>query len=324
MLENADFGSNPGNLGMYSCIPPGLGESSALVVALHGCHQTAREFDLASGWSALGREHGFAVLFPEQRCNNNPQNCFNWFVEKHIRRNSGEIASIRAMIERMLRVHKLDRNRVFVTGLSAGGAMACALLASSPDLFAAGAIIAGLPYGAALGPLDAMKTMAFGPGYSSRELGDLVRLASPDQTSWPRVSIWHGTEDDVVAPVNASALVKQWLDIHQIDEAGVTLDEVDGQMRRTWRDATGAIVVEHYGIDGMAHGLPVDAKMHGLDTPLFPFVFDAGISSTIRIAKSWKLLKETPATDNLTRRQPSSNISFPLLGRWLNSERASK
>lgn len=293
MLENADFGSNPGNLGMYSCVPQGLRGPMALVVALHGCQQTARDFDLATGWSTLGQEHGFAVLFPEQRCDNNPQNCFNWFIERHIRRHGGEIASIRTMIEKMLRDHRLDPSRVFVTGLSAGGAMAAALLASYPDLFAAGAIIAGLPYGAALGPAEALKAMAFGPGFSRRELGNLVRLASPGQMKWPKISIWHGSHDDVVAPANASALVRQWLDIHQIDEADAALEEVDGQMRRSWRDRSGAVVVEHYAIEGMAHGVPVDAKARGWLRPLAPFTFDAGISSTIRIAKTWGLLQPT-------------------------------
>jgi poly(hydroxyalkanoate) depolymerase family esterase len=151
MEENAEFGSNPGNLGMYSCVPRGLAKSSALVVALHGGQQTARDADLGTGWSALGRKHGFAVLFPEQKCANNSQNCFNWFIERHIRPNEGEIASIRAMVEKMLRDYKLDRNRVFVAGLSAGGAMACALLASYPDLFAPGQSSRGSPMERRLG-----------------------------------------------------------------------------------------------------------------------------------------------------------------------------
>jgi dienelactone hydrolase len=136
MEEQAAFGANPGNLGMFSCVPRGLTESSALVVALHGCQQSAKDFDLATGWSELGRKHGFAVLFPEQKCGNNPQNCFNWFIEKHISSDDGEIASIRGMIETMLEDYQLDAGRVFVTGLSAGGAMACALMAAYPHLFA--------------------------------------------------------------------------------------------------------------------------------------------------------------------------------------------
>ena len=297
MDENAEFGSNPGNLGMYSCVPPRLAKSPALVVALHGGQQTARDFDLATGWSALGRMHGFAVMFPEQKFANNSQNCFNWFVERHISSNDGEIASIRAMAEKMLRDHKLDRRQIFVTGLSAGGAMACALLACYPDLFAAGAIIAGLPYGAALGQFDAMMAMAVAPGHSSRELGNLVRQASPGQKKWPKISIWHGSHDEVVAPANGSALVRQWIDIHQVDEASATQDEVDGQTRMSWRDSSGAVVVEHYAIDGMAHGVPIDAKMLGSPGTLAPFVLDAGISSTFHIAKSWGLLRRTRGGD---------------------------
>lgn len=290
MEEQAAFGPNPGNLGMYVCVPRGLAKSPALVVALHGCQQSARDFDLATGWSELGSQHGFAVLFPEQRCENNPQNCFNWFVEKHIRREEGEIASIRGMIENVLREHALDRRRVYVTGFSAGGAMACALLASCPDLFTAGAIIAGLPYGAALGPFDAMKAMAFGPPHSSRELGNLVRRASPKQKRWPKVSIWHGSHDGVVAPANAAALVQQWLDIHQISEDGAVQDEIDGQTRRTWRDGSGVIAVEHYFIDGMAHDLPEGAPQHAAAQA------DARMSSTVRIAQSWGLLRAKPVS----------------------------
>ncbi|MBO0733577.1 MAG: PHB depolymerase family esterase [Methylocapsa sp.] len=296
----ADFGSNPGNLGMFACIPRGAPRSPALVVALHGCNQTAREFDLATGWSALGKEHGFAVLFPEQKSLNNPHNCFNWFVEKHILPEEGEIASIRSMIEKLLHEHRLDPRRVFVTGLSAGGAMACALLASCPDLFAAGAIIGGLPYGAARGPADAMKTMIFGPSYSARELGDFVRRAAPGQRRWPKISIWHGDCDEVVAPVNGSALVRQWLNIHQLDEEDAEFDAADGQTRRVWRDASGEILVEHYAINGMAHGLPADGRAFGISGGLAaPFVaFDAKISSTVRIAKSWGLIKQ-PRSWNL-------------------------
>jgi poly(hydroxyalkanoate) depolymerase family esterase len=324
MDEQSAFGSNPGNLVMFSCVPDGLAKSSPLVVALHACQQSARDFDLATGWSELGRQHGFAVLFPEQKCGNNPQNCFNWFVEKHIGRDDGEIASIRAMIEKMLRDHELDRDRVFVTGLSAGGAMACALLASYPELFAAGTIIAGLPYGAALGPFDAMKAMAFGPAHSSRELGNLVRRASPGQNRWPKVSIWHGSHDGVVAPANAAALVQQWLDIHQVDEASVLLDEVDGQARMSWRDGSGVVVVEHYVFDGMAHGLPVDAKSRAMPGTLPPIVLDAGISSTIRIAKSWGLLRHERRQAEDPPQESQGETGFHIWDLWSRIERALK
>ncbi|HXW71898.1 MAG TPA: PHB depolymerase family esterase [Methylocella sp.] len=287
MERQVAFGSNPGNLDMYCCLPEGTKKLFPLVVALHGCNQSAKDFDLMSGWSELGREHGFAVMFPEQKCGNNPQNCFNWFIEKHISSDDGEIASIRAMIEKMLAEHPIDRNRVFVTGLSAGGAMSCALLALFPDLFEAGAIIAGLPYGAALNPIDAITAMAFGPSQSSRELGNLIRRASPHQKRWPKVSIWHGSLDGVVAPANAQALVEQWLDIHQVSQAGGMRDEIDGQTRLFWCNGPGHVVVEHYLIHGMAHGLPAEAGAALYDS-------GNGMWSTMRIAESWGLLARQP------------------------------
>ena len=89
------------------------------------------------------------MLFPEQQRANNANLCFNWFVPEDIRRDSGEALSIRQMIEATVVAHGIDRRRIFVTGLSAGGAMASVMLATYPEIFAGGAIIAGLPYGSA-------------------------------------------------------------------------------------------------------------------------------------------------------------------------------
>lgn len=275
---------------MYEFVPEGLAASSALVVALHGGQQTARDFAISTGWSAFANRYGFAVLYPEQKGENNAHNCFNWFVEMDIGPDGGEVASIRAMIAAMVARYEIDEKRIFITGLSAGGAMACALLAACPGLFSGGAIIAGLPYRAALGSFDAFMAMAFAPVRSGREWGNLIRKASPDQKTWPKISIWHGSRDDVVAPANGSAMVRQWIDVHQVDEVDVIHEEVDGQIKLSWRDASGLVVVEHYEIDGMAHGLPVNAKANGRGEISDPFAQDAGICSTSHIAKSWGLM----------------------------------
>jgi feruloyl esterase len=291
MLKRSEFAPNPGNLGMFEFVPAGLPASAALVVALHGGQQTAQDFDKTAGWSELADQNAFAVLYPEQKGDNNFQNCFNWFVEQDIGPAGGEVASICTMIETMIARHGIDPRRIFVTGLSAGGAMACALLAACPGLFSGGAIIAGLPYRAALGTFDAFMAMAFAPVRSSREWGNLIRRVSPDQKTWPKISVWHGSRDDIVAPANSSAMVRQWIDLHQVDEAAVTQEEVDGQIKLSWLDASGLAVVEHYEIEGMAHGIPVNAKLNGLHQKRDPFAQDAGISSTFHIANSWGLLK---------------------------------
>ena len=130
---------------------------------------------LAFGWSQLAAEQGFAILFPEQRRANNPNLCFNWFVPDDVNRDRGEVLSIRQMIETLVTKHGLDRRRVLITGLSAGGAMAAAMLATYPDVFAAGAIIAGLAYGCASTIPEAFDRMRGhgGPSQDSLDQGSI-------------------------------------------------------------------------------------------------------------------------------------------------------
>jgi pimeloyl-ACP methyl ester carboxylesterase len=135
LSEATAFGSNPGALRMLKFVPRGLRGSSPLVVLLHGCGQTAHDIDHGSGWSTLANEIGFALLVPEQRRSNNAQRGFNWFQPSDTKRGRGEALSIRQMVNSMIEDHGLDRRRVYITGLSAGGAMTCALLAAYPDVF---------------------------------------------------------------------------------------------------------------------------------------------------------------------------------------------
>ena len=102
LREVASFGSNPGNLRMLTHMRRNLPKAPALVVALHGCTQTAADYDLGSGWSELAYRQGFAMLFPEQRRTNNPNNCFNWFLPSDTQRGAGEALSIRQMIDQMV------------------------------------------------------------------------------------------------------------------------------------------------------------------------------------------------------------------------------
>ena len=146
LREIQNFGTNPGALRMFAHLPPKQSGSLPLVVVLHGCTQTAAGYDQGAGWSTLANRYGFALLFPEQQRANNPNGCFNWFQTGDIERGHGEALSIRQMIAKMVADHPIDARRVFVSGLSAGGAMTSVMLATYPDVFAGGAIIAGLPY----------------------------------------------------------------------------------------------------------------------------------------------------------------------------------
>jgi poly(hydroxyalkanoate) depolymerase family esterase len=159
LVEITGFGSNPGDLRMLSFVPAKLQQKPGLVVVLHGCGQTASGYDLGAGWSTLAEHYGFALLMPEQQRTNNAQGCFNWFNPDDTARDHGEACSIRQMIARMVADHGIARDRIFVTGLSAGGAMTSVMLATYPEVFSAGAVIAGLPYGVASNVREALSGM---------------------------------------------------------------------------------------------------------------------------------------------------------------------
>ncbi len=288
-----DFGANPGDLAMYKYVPARLPASAPLVVVLHGCTQSAASYDKGSGWSTLADRYGFALLLPQQGWKNNPLRCFNWFRPEHTGRDRGEALSIRQMIDRMVADHGLDCERVHVTGLSSGGAMTAVMLASYPDVFAGGAILAGVPFGAASGVGDAFEVIFQGPARAPEAWGDIVRGASPHRGPWPTVSVWHGDADKSVNPANAEEIAKQWANVHGLTTAHTIDMPVDGHRRRVWQDAQGRDLIESYTIAGMAHGAAVDpgSEEHQCGTAA-PFFNAAGISSSYRIANFWGLTGE--------------------------------
>jgi poly(hydroxyalkanoate) depolymerase family esterase len=288
LLELSDFGSNPGNLKAHYFIPATLLPDAPLVVVLHGCLQTAAAYDYGSGWSKLAEERGFALLFPEQQRSNNPNLCFNWFVPEDIQAGGGEAHSIRQMIDQMAFDHGLNRNRIFVTGLSAGGAMSGVMLAAYPDIFAGGGIIAGLPYGSANNVPAAFDRMRGHGTPTAQQLAKYVTDATSHDGPWPKISVWHGSADRTVVPSNSTAIVDQWRTVHGIGAAPASSDTVDGHTHTIWTDKRGDAVIEEYVISGLGHGTPLDVEASGYGVA-GSYMIDAGISSTHRIASFWGL-----------------------------------
>jgi poly(hydroxyalkanoate) depolymerase family esterase len=285
--------ANPGALRARLYVPAELKGPAPLVVVLHGCTQNAAVYDHGSGWSRLADRHGFILLFPEQQRANNALLCFNWFSAADNRRGKGEAASIRAMIEAVREAHPVDPARIFVTGLSAGGAMASVMLATYPETFAAGAIIAGVAYGCATDVAEAFDCMNGRAQADARALAAKVRRASPHKGPWPRVQIWQGSADAIVAPSNADAIARQWADLHGLAAKPDRTDEVAGYPRRAWLDAGGAPLIEQLTITGMAHGIPLDPGTgEGEAGVAGAHMLDVGLSSTDRIAAFFGIAPE--------------------------------
>jgi poly(hydroxyalkanoate) depolymerase family esterase len=290
LVESTGFGSNPGDLRMFSFVPDQRQKAPALVVVLHGCGQTAAGYDLGAGWSTLAKRYGFALLMPQQQPCNNVNGCFNWFNPEDTARERGEACSIRQMIAHMVGDIGIDPHRIFVTGLSAGGAMTSVMLATYPELFAGGAVIAGLPFGVATNVRQALSGMFQSPSRPAGELGDLVRNASNHKGPWPKLSVWHGSADRTVNPANANEIVKQWLDVHDLPSAPMSEATVDGYPRQVWWDEEGETIIESYTITDMAHGTPLGTadndERYGAQGA---FLIEAGISSSYHIANFFGL-----------------------------------
>lgn len=288
LREVSGFGANPGGLAMLQYLPPTISADRALVVVLHGCTQSAEGYARGAGWIEAADRHGFALLCPEQSRRNNPNTCFNWFVSEDIQRGRGEAASIAQMIVHMTTAHNLDPARVYVTGLSAGGAMANVMLATYPELFRGGAIIAGLPYASAGNVQEAFAAMAHQRDASDIVLGARIRAAAAAHNGpWPTVSVWHGEMDATVAPAAGEAIVRQWVNVHGARPGGH--QRFGPRRRTTWTNQAGDVVVEHHVIAEMGHGTPLQIESDDAVGAAGPYLLDVAVPSTLEILASWGL-----------------------------------
>jgi feruloyl esterase len=267
LTQVTDFGDNPGSLAMYQHIPNRTGPMP-LVLALHGCGQT-HQYAVDSGLVDEADRDGFALVVAEQSTANNIQACFNWFQSSDTARDQGEAKSLASMVAKMKTLTTVDDGKVFVTGVSAGAAMAVVMLADYPDVFAAGAVFAGIPYGCANTLNDAFTCM---------QSSTSSPAAIPTTSTPPKIQIWQGDSDHTVSPANAGALVTQWTQAHGISSTPSSTAALGKATRSTY----GKGEVQKIIIPGMDHGIPLDPT-HGCGTAA-PFLLDEGICSTTEIA----------------------------------------
>lgn len=313
LTEVNTFGSNPGKLRMFKDVPASVMQAAPLVVALHGCSQRASDYDTDTGWKELADRFHFILLLPEQRPENNERRCFNWFNGWAFSdfwswsewgsdqdRDEGEALSIKQMIDKMKADHPIDPKRIYVTGLSAGGAMTAVMLATYPEIFSGGAILAGVPYKCAQNVVEALAECGVdlnnaGQGrisnLSPATWASRVRAATDHKGPWPRVSIWQGDADKTVNPENARELLEQWTAVHGVDTVADTEERVKGQLHRVYRNAHGDPLVESYMVSSLGHGVPVDPGI-GSDKcgHAAEHTFPVGICASYYIGKFWGLI----------------------------------
>jgi poly(hydroxyalkanoate) depolymerase family esterase len=271
----SSFGSNPGSLQMYLYVPSAMPSNAPIVVAMHGCSMTASDYQNA-GWNALADAKKFYVVYPQTTAGTK---CFDWYTDSDTKRGGGQALSIKQMVDYVKSTYSVDASRVYVTGLSAGGAMTEVMLATYPDVFAAGAVFSGLPYGCAHSLNDATSCMNSAKNQSASTWASAVTSAYAGYKGpWPRVSIWHGSSDYTVVEADATESVLQWTTVLGVSSTPSATATVGKATHTLYQDAAGHALVERWSVSGMGHGTPVDPS-HACGTA-GAFVLDVGLCSS--------------------------------------------
>jgi poly(hydroxyalkanoate) depolymerase family esterase len=289
LTQVTGFGSNPGNLLMYKYVPAGLPANAPVVVLLHGCTQSASTYDDEPGWVKYADLKKFILVLPQQQSSNHQNLCFRWFLPAHITRGQGEALSIKQMVDNIKANHSVDSSRVFVSGLSAGGAMTGVMLATYPDVFAGGGIMSGLPYHCATTESEAQNPcMNPGKNLTPQQWGDLARNGYAGYTGRkPKVAIWHGDADYIVYPPNLTEQMEQWTNYHGISQTPTVSDTVPGgHPRKIYGNNQVMTVV----LKGAGHATAVDPGTAENQCGAWAgFVSDFNVCSTYYTAKFWGL-----------------------------------
>jgi poly(hydroxyalkanoate) depolymerase family esterase len=223
----------------------------ALIVMLHGGTQDADDFAAGTRMNALAEEHGFIVAYPSQSKAANASLCWNWFSPENQMRGRGEPAIIAGITSKIVAEYAVDPARVFVAGLSAGGAMAAVMGATYPDLYAAVGVHSGLPYRSAADLPSAFAAMRGDARLRGRRSGR--SRGTGDDSPRIRTIVFHGDADNIVHPSNAANMVKAERAGESVERAEARHAAIRAHTRTVTRDKTGAVVVEQWLIHGSGH-----------------------------------------------------------------------
>jgi poly(hydroxyalkanoate) depolymerase family esterase len=181
-----------------------------LILFLHGCNESAEEFAGGARIAKLAQERGYYVLLPKQDASSNPERCWNWFLPANQVRDGGEAHALASLVRDAIAQHPVDPSRVYVAGLSAGGAMANIMASCYPDLFSAVAIHSGMGFRAASDPWGALWSVSHGSLVPPEWSGWLAYQCSGGQEKPLPLLLIQGTEDRRVLPVNARQILEAY------------------------------------------------------------------------------------------------------------------
>lgn len=261
----------------YRLYLPSAADSEAvpplpLLVLLHGCQQDAADFALGTAMNTLAEQKKCIVLYPEQSSKANSMRCWNWFEPAHQDKGAGEPGMIAALTRQVIRRHNADTARVYIAGLSAGGAMAAVVAGLYPKLFAALGVHSGIPAGAAGDVISAFGAMRRGARRDA--------LASEPGDAMPTI-VFHGSADKTVHPDNGDQIADAALaglgaagmaleKIQQTEESAVSTGERRNALRTIYGTADGKPWVEHWSVESGPHAWSGGSEAGSFTDPLGP------------------------------------------------------
>jgi endo-1,4-beta-xylanase len=260
LVQVTNFGYNPTNLEMHLYVPDTVGRRPAVVVALHYCTGSGPVFHTGTPFASLADQFGFIVIYPSAT---RDSHCFDVSSPEALKHDGhSDPAAIVSMVRYVERRYHADSSRVFATGLSSGAMMTNVLLGDYPEIFKAGAALAGVPFGCFATTNGSEWNSECANGQISKtpgEWGDLVRAADPRYRGpRPRMQLWHGTEDAILHYPNFGEEIKQWTNVAGLSQTPTSTDSPQPSWTRTrYADRSGRVAVEAISIAGGSHNLPV-------------------------------------------------------------------
>ena len=273
LTEVTNFGTNPSNLRMYLYVPDRVAARPGLVVAVHYCTGSGPAMHSGTQFAALADRYGYIVVYPSVT---RSSQCFDVSSPQALRRGGGsDPVGIMSMVDHVRQRYPVDPARIFATGISSGAMMTNVLLGLYPDVFAAGAAFAGVPFGCFATTNGSEWNSECANGQLTRtpqQWGDLVRNAYPGYSGKrPRMQTWHGTNDEILRYPNFGEQIKQWTNVHGLSQTPTFTDTPQaGYTRTRYGGSGGQAPVEAISMQGVPHNLPVDAaqalRFFGLDS----------------------------------------------------------
>jgi len=253
----------------YRLYVPSTYEEQAvpLIVMLHGCKQNAEYFAVGTRMNVLAERDTFLVLYPEQRLDANSLNCWNWFEPPNQERGSGEPSIIAGATEKVIAEYNIDTDRVYIAGISAGGAMASIMGATYPDLYAAIGVHSGLEYKATDNNRAVLAVQKAGGADPDRQ-GYYAFLSAGAEARVLPTLVFHGEDDAVVSVVNAQQTLSQWAQTNDYAYDGSDNDDITDEpsdvlreqapegyhyVRYVYENPEGDVIMEKWIIEELGH-----------------------------------------------------------------------